>query len=388
VNAIFPARRTRHRQGSMAVLAALFLVILLACVAFAVDLGYLCLARSQAQNAADSAAMAAAWKMLDEKRAHGSAAFAELLAEAQDTAGKFAAANQVAGQAPQVGLNPGNDPGGDLVFGRMTSGGQMSTPADPLSWNSVFVRVRRDAKLNGPVRLFFARSLGIRSAAIEAEAIATFQDGVQGFRTPTGPTSLVPFAMSVQDWKNILAGTGGADNWTWNAQSKSVSAGADGAREQKLFPDKTKIDGSIVPGNFGTLNIGLPNLGAPDLLRQIGQGISAADLSYYGGELALNPATGTLQLGGDTGITAPVFSTAQTIIGKPITVFLYDTAVHGGSNSVFTIVGFAGARIMYVEGAGGGPGALYVQPAVVVDNAAIPGTAPSTFVYRKVILSK
>jgi len=386
MNAIFPARRTHDRQGSMAVLAALFLVILLACVAFAVDLGYLCLARSQAQNAADAAAMAAAWKMLDEKRAHGSAAFAELLAEAQDTAGKFAAANNVAGQPPQLGVNAGNELGGDLVFGRMASDGQMSSPGDPLSWNSVFVRIRRDAKLNGPVTLFFARSLGIRSAAIEAEAIATFQDGVQGFRTPTGPTSLVPFALSVQEWKNILAGTSGTDNWTWNTQTRTVSAGPDGAREQKLFPDSVQ-GGGIVPGNFGTLNIARGSQGSPDLIRQIEQGLSAADLSYYGGELALDPTSGTLQLGGDTGLTSTVFSAAQTILGKPITVFLYESAAHSGSNSVFTIVGFAGVRIMYVEGRGA-PGVLYVQPAVVVDNAATPGTAPSPFVYRKVILSK
>lgn len=387
MNTVFPARRTRDRQGAMAVLAALFLVILLACVAFAVDLGCLCLARSQAQNAADAAAMAAAWKMLDEKRCDGPAALAELLVQAQDTAAKFSAANHVAGRAPQLGLNAGNALGGDLVFGRMSSGGQMSNSGDPLSWNSVFVRIRRDAKLNGPVSLFFARALGIRSAAIEAEAIATFQDGIRGFRTNARPTSLVPFAMSVQDWKNILAGTGGADNWTWNPQTKSVGAGADGAREQRLFPDSLQ-GGGIVPGNFGTLNIGPPNLGAPDLLRQIEQGVSAADLSYYGGELALSPASGTLQLGGDTGVTAPIFSSAQTIIGKPITVFLYDTAVRSGSNSVFTIVGFAGVRIMCVQGPGGGPGALYVQPAVVVDNAALPGAAPSSFVYRKVILSK
>ncbi len=386
MNAIFPARRTRNRQGSMAILAALFLVIMLACVAFAVDLGYLCLARSQAQNAADAAAMAAAWKMLDEKRAHGTAAFAELVTEAQDTAGKFAAANTVAGKAPQLGLNARNELGGDLVFGRMTSDGQVATSADPLSWNSVFVRVRRDAKLNGPVSLFFARALGIRSAAVEAEAIATFQDGIEGFRTPTGPTSLVPFAMSIQEWKNILAGTGGTDNWSWNSQTRTVGAGPDGLCEIKLFPDSTQ-GGGIVPGNFGTLNIGPPNLGSPDLVRQIGQGISAADLDYYGGALALDPTSGTLKLGGDTGLTSTIFSTAQTILGKPITVFLYDGATHAGATSVFTIVGFAGVRIVSVEGRGA-PGALYVQPAVVVDNAAMPGTAPSPLVYRKVILTR
>ncbi len=387
MNHVFPAHRTPNRRGSMAVLAALFLVILLACVAFAVDLGYLCLARSQAQNAADSAALAAAWRLLDEKRCQGSAGSTELLSQARDTAATFAAANKVAACAPRLGLNAGNELGGDVVFGRTTSGGQMSNTGDFLSWNSVFVRIRRDAKLNGPVSLFFARSLGIRSAAIEAEAIATFQDGVRAFRVQAGSSSLTPFAMSIQDWKNLLAGTGGADNWAWDPQTKTASAGADGAREVKLFTDSLE-NGGIVPGNFGTLNIGPPNQGAPDLLRQIEHGLSAADLSHYGGELALNPSSGTLHLGGDTGVTSPVFSAAQTIAGKPITVFLYDSATHSGATSDFTIVGFAGVRIMAVQGPGGGPGAIYVQPAVVIDNSAIPGTAPSSFVYRQVVLSK
>jgi len=48
------------RSGNVVVLAALFMVALLGMVAFAVDIGYIALTKTELQNAADSAAMAAA----------------------------------------------------------------------------------------------------------------------------------------------------------------------------------------------------------------------------------------------------------------------------------------------------------------------------------------
>ena len=52
--------RQPRRRGVIAVLAALLMVVLFAMVAFAVDLGYITLVRTQLQAAADSAALAAA----------------------------------------------------------------------------------------------------------------------------------------------------------------------------------------------------------------------------------------------------------------------------------------------------------------------------------------
>ena len=53
--------RTSHsRRGAVAVLAAFMMVFLMGMVAFAVDIGYLCVVQTQAQAAADAAALAGA----------------------------------------------------------------------------------------------------------------------------------------------------------------------------------------------------------------------------------------------------------------------------------------------------------------------------------------
>ena len=51
-------RRKQLRRGNIVVLTAVLLVVIIACIAFAVDIGYICLVRTQSQNAADAAAMA------------------------------------------------------------------------------------------------------------------------------------------------------------------------------------------------------------------------------------------------------------------------------------------------------------------------------------------
>ena len=53
-------RTSDSRRGAIAILSAFILIFLLAMVAFAVDIGYLCVVQTQAQTVADAAAMAAA----------------------------------------------------------------------------------------------------------------------------------------------------------------------------------------------------------------------------------------------------------------------------------------------------------------------------------------
>jgi Flp pilus assembly protein TadG len=54
------SRRPRDRRGIIAILTAVLFLVLLGIVAFAREVGYLCLVRTQLQVAADSAALAAA----------------------------------------------------------------------------------------------------------------------------------------------------------------------------------------------------------------------------------------------------------------------------------------------------------------------------------------
>ena len=53
-------RTSDPRRGTITILAAFLMIFLLAMVAFAVDMGYLCVVQTQAQAVADAAAMAGA----------------------------------------------------------------------------------------------------------------------------------------------------------------------------------------------------------------------------------------------------------------------------------------------------------------------------------------
>ncbi len=141
------------RRGVIAVLSAVLLVVLLGMVAFAVDVGYLSLARTQLQTAADSAALAAAslTNHTDE----------DLRQEAQ----KFANLNTVAGRPIQLNAD-------DIQFGTWDASDRSFTPTESAS-NAVRVTVRTSPDSGGSTPLFFAKVLGRHTQQQSASAIAT-----------------------------------------------------------------------------------------------------------------------------------------------------------------------------------------------------------------------
>jgi hypothetical protein len=363
------------------------MIVMIGFVAFAVDIGYISVAKTELQRSADSAAMASAWELLNEDRLRGPDYANLVRARARAAAASYASQNKVCGGAPAVDQNDDNSADGDVVFGRYANG-TLSTTGSQSTFNAVRVRVVRNKAQNGEVPFFFARAMGVDSTAAEAEAIALFKDGISGFRTlKSDPfTSLLPFALDVNAWNNLLAGAG-PDNWSYNTNTKTVSGGADGVREIKLYPSKQQ-GGGIVPGNFGTVDIGNSGNSTSVLSRQISEGVSAADLAYHGGELRLDPATNSLSLNGETGLSLGMESALRTIIGKPRTIPLYSSVALNGNTAQFNIVGFAGIRVLDLD-LNGSNKYIMIQPAVVVDPAAISDTNTTSYqVYQPVYLVK
>jgi hypothetical protein len=136
------------------VLSAVLMIVILATVAFAVDVGYIAMVRTQLQAAADAAALAAA----------GSANLPQ--SQIVQVAQAFAQYHQVGGRAVQLNA-------GDVQFGlwdvnsktfTAVSGGQMGT--------AVKVTARVDDSSGGEAALHFARVLGMDSVAVRASAVA------------------------------------------------------------------------------------------------------------------------------------------------------------------------------------------------------------------------
>ncbi|MDA1049679.1 MAG: pilus assembly protein TadG-related protein [Planctomycetota bacterium] len=238
------ARSSRPRPGAIAVLMAVLLVILLGMVAFAVDVGYISLARTELQASVDSSALAAASVMFGEKPLENSRA----------EAAKFAALHRVAGDAHNL------DPQGvELgVWDRQTRA------FTPLGNGQSGNAARVTSKVQN-VATFFGPVLGQDRFAVSASAVVS-----------TKPRE---FAFVVD-----LSGSMNDDTEPcWATQEISAKFGAATAAElvQKIYDDFGFGTGPGVLEHVGTgLDITLDNLAYADLTSDISPLVSHGD-PYY-----------------------------------------------------------------------------------------------------------
>jgi len=362
-------------------LAALLIVLILAFVAYSVDLGYISITRAKLQTASDAAALGAACRLLD---GLGPAPLPASMvqANAQATAVAVAAAN-TAGDQMSVALDAGTDITlGRRVYNPSTSSWQYLWGTTP--YNAVRITAVRGrgavGQPDGPLSLFFAPVIGHDQANVSGTAKAALQ-AISGFRLKQGATSnceLLPIAYDKPSWDQLMAGVG-SDNYSYNPSTGAVASGADGVKEIDLYPYGNQ---ALTPGNRGTVDIGSPNNSTADLSRQIRYGVNAADLAYFGGSIDLNG--GPLNLNGDTGISAGIKDDLQSIIGKPRVIPIFESVTGPGNNAVFRIVKWAGIRIMYVKLTGGDKKVI-AQPAPIMSSWAIPATTEtlSDYVFTK-----
>lgn len=160
----------RDRRGAILVLAAVFMTVMLAFVAFAVDMSYMSLTKTQLQAAADASALAGAQELsaIDDPATVRTNALAAIRA---------VAALHRSGNQSTVSIETS-----DVTFGKMVwnpgsqsfayNWGESNTP-----YNIVKVRADRDAAGGADDRLplLFAPVLGHTKATIGAEAVASFQ---------------------------------------------------------------------------------------------------------------------------------------------------------------------------------------------------------------------
>jgi Flp pilus assembly protein TadG len=377
---------SRVRRGVITVLTAVMIIVMLGLVAFAVDVGYILASKQELQRAADATAMAACWEYV-EALANGTPP-GDAVTQGRIAAASYASQNRVGGVNPSIDQNLSNSTAGDLVFGRIVDlyayGSPMQT-ATPDACNAVRVKIRRDSTLNGETPFFFARVFGQASLGLDAEATAGYFKTIRGVRTPSsgGNLGILPYALDWDTWHALLQGNA-SDNWRWHADTKTISAGSDGIREVNLFPQGT---GS--PGNRGTVDIGSSNNSTADIARQIVHGISPSDLEYHGGSLNLDEG-GEMDLNGDTGISAGVKDELASIKGQPRLIPIFSIVVGPGNNAQYTIVRWAGIRIMEVKLTGSmNQKRVIIQPAPMVVSGGIPSTEEtSDYLYSPVVLVK
>ncbi len=139
--------KVRSRRGNVVVLSAFFMVALVGMVAFSVDIGYITLTKAEVQNAADSAALAAA------------AVLHKTPAEIRAEARTFAESHMAA--AKQIELADT-----DVEFGNWNLDTKVFTPSGDIG-NAVRVTVRRPGAPH-----FFGKIFGRHYFDVEASSIA------------------------------------------------------------------------------------------------------------------------------------------------------------------------------------------------------------------------
>jgi hypothetical protein len=110
-------------------------------------------------------------------------------------------------------------------------------------------------------------------------------------------------------------------------------------------------------------------------------------LEYHGGSLNLDDE-GEMELNGDTGISAGVKDELASIKGQPRLIPIFSIVVGPGNNAQYTIVRWAGIRIMDVKLTGSmNQKRVIIQPAPMVVSGGIPSTEEtSDYLYSPVVL--
>jgi Flp pilus assembly protein TadG len=154
--------RRRKESGTVAVLVALCLIVIVGFLALALDIGYVMITRNESQNAADAAALAGARRLGENYYDKVPAKTTDVVSDSETIAGLNKVATQNISQ-DNVDIKIGS---WDQVSGTFAE-----TSLNP---NAVQATVTRQQGLtSGPIRTFVAGVLGIPSFRMEATATAS-----------------------------------------------------------------------------------------------------------------------------------------------------------------------------------------------------------------------
>lgn len=168
-----------NSRGAVAVLTAVFLVVLLAMGAAAIDIGHALVARNELQNVSDAAALAGdrALAIIYQGMSASAQQTYVLTSGARATIVAAAQATAIANSAAGVPITVN---AADIAVGSWTFGARTFTPTTTTP-TAVRVIARRDSTANGPISTFLANIVGMSSVSVNAVATANL-----------GPINAVP----------------------------------------------------------------------------------------------------------------------------------------------------------------------------------------------------
>jgi Flp pilus assembly protein TadG len=157
----------KGQKGAVAVIVALLLPVLFGVAALAVDIGYAVATKSELQNVADAAALAAVNQL---GRDYLALPPAQQKTYVADSSAIVTVVNEIASKNLAAGINMSIN-AGDIVIGKWDKDTHTltSTLNQP---NAVSIVARRDGSANGPITAIFAKLFGVQTLGVSARATA------------------------------------------------------------------------------------------------------------------------------------------------------------------------------------------------------------------------
>lgn len=274
----------QQRKGAAAPLMAILSVLVLAMVAFAVDIGWIVLAKNQLQNAADAAALAGSDALMD-----GYVLFNIGTNDNQKTGIVKTYLTTSAGLAKQYAKN--NMAGGvqnlvlrdeDIEYGIMDANnnytalasydtiinkGDVSAVLAKGFPNTIKVTMRRDELANGSLGLFFAQVIGTGQIALTTPASATIYGGkiISFSSNPPSNVHMLPMTYDVNNWNNFVA--------TGQDPEGNMNIGPYGVPQLQVYSSVKDT------GNFGELALDGAHAGTSEIRDWINFGLGGGDIT-------------------------------------------------------------------------------------------------------------
>lgn len=270
-------RKGVRRRGSIVVLAAAILVVVIGFLAFSIDYGDIVVTQSELQNAADAGAMS------------GAKALAAGRGAASEAAKDWSAKNLVAGKAIVVTNE-------DVEIGRWhaESGSFTIVPEGSSTVaNAVRVTCRLSAARGTQLNLFFAPLIGTQAAELSATAIAVRPVSRMGMRFLIDDEMIDTDVPAIQDLasalgcnvEDLLTAKGfnqgklyGGNDWKWEDNFLDIPTG-----QALSLPTGQGVDyGNNDTGLFDTVHADFPFQDNASLLDFLTYSDSGNDQTKWG----------------------------------------------------------------------------------------------------------
>ncbi len=393
--------RSLPRRGIATLWVVLALSIaLLGVSALAINQALLWTVRAELQVAADAAALAATEALVSDDLLRGAPGpLPSLLQNAVTVANKYAGLNPVVGKPFVLQANPNNTVDGDIIFATvptprsrdltLAQNIQDPTNTDLAQVNLVIVTARLSAARGNAVNTFLGPYLLRSSTDVGAQAAATLDRDVIGFRplfpqqalqlAPLGlfsdPSQSDPNNADPKSWQFQVQANKAPDNFQLNtAPPPAFVAGADGLPELKA---SLAIDAKqLASANVSVLYLGVP--GAAEAAAQLLTGITPAQVQALGGQLVLQASNNRLSVPGSTlgpASGSPELTTLQqnltqlSLTGDTRIWPLYCGTDAGSGNPI--LCGFVAARVVAVQPPANGLLTFSLQPTMLATATAV-----------------